>query len=285
MASFTDISKDLLKSSVLLLLASPGLLAGGAGLLALGVGALSASVGFGTLSSGTISLSSAFKTLLDQIKSDTPTIVAAVTAMLVAITAAIKASRPTVISGIKSITDASNSYIKGTQPSFVSSGAYCVDGFIKGINSKVTQAANAAAAMARTALIAANNELGVASPAKELIKTGMYADLGLAKGLIKYADVAAKAASYVGEKTIAPVLNMTKGATAGGLATARELQNMTASVSGIAPVVRTEQQTTVHHTFDKVTVEGVNDKGELVAVADYAVEDMIASMMRRDSRR
>ena len=285
MESFTDISKDLLKASGLLLLASPGLLAGGAGLLSLGVGALSASAGFALLSTDTISLSDAFKTLLDQINNDTPTIVAAVTAMLVAITAAIKASQPTVISGIKAITDASTNYIKGTQPSFVSSGAYLVDGFIKGINSKVTAAANAAATMARTALIAANKELGVESPSKEFMKTGMYSDMGLAKGLIKYADVAAKAASYVGEKTIAPVLNMTKGATAGGLATARELQTMTAGISGIVPIVRTEQETTVHHTFDDVTVRGVNDKGELVAVADYAVEDMLTTLMRRQSRR
>lgn len=276
---------DLLVTSGKLLLASPGLLAGGAGLLAVGAGAKLTADGLSEMSGGVMVLSSAFKTLMDNIEGDTETVIASVGAMMDGIIAAINNKRSSIISAISTTTSTSTLFINGTQQSFINSGAYLVDGFIKGINSKVTQAANAAAAMARSALIAANNELGVESPSKEFMKTGMYSDMGLAKGLIKYADVAAKAATYVGEKTIAPVLNMTKGATAGGLATARELQTMTAGISGVTPIVRTEQSTTIHHTFDDVTVKGVNDKGELVAVADYAVEDMITTMMRRDSRR
>lgn len=276
---------DLLVTSGKLLLASPGLLAGGAGLLAVGAGAKLTADGLSEMSGGVMVLSSAFKTLMDNIEGDTETVIASVGAMMDGIIAAINNKRSSIISAISTTTSTSTLFINGTQQSFINSGAYLVDGFIKGINSKVTQAANAAAAMARSALIAANNELGVESPSKEFMKTGMYADLGLAKGLMDYAKVAAKAATYVGEKTIAPVLSMTKGATTGGLATARELQSMTTGISGMTPIVRTEQSTTVHHTFDDVTVKGVNDKGELVAVADYAVEDMITTMMRRDSRR
>lgn len=252
----SDLSTELLKASGKLLLASPGLLAGGAGLLALGVGLASISISIG-------GLNASFDTLLAKVNADVPAVTSTVRSML----------------------DSTVKLIQDKRPSYESSGSYLVDGFIVGINSKVTAAANAAAAMAHKALVAANNEIGVGSPAKEFIKTGMFADLGLAKGLTKYAHIASAAASDVASGTIQPVINMTKGISSGSLATAKELQSITMGASNIAPLVRTEQSTTVHHTFDKVTVQGVNDKGELVAIADYAVEDMITTMMRRDSRR
>jgi len=250
---------DLLITSGKLLLASPGLLAGGAGLLAFGAGALSTGLGLASITATITDCVNSIKKVPDEVSG--------------------------VGKIINSEIDNSLSAIDGHKSGFQSSGANLVKGFVVGITDNIQSAAVAAASMARAALNAANAEIGVSSPATEFIKSGMYADLGFAKGFTKYAHVASTAAENMAKGTIQPVIDMTKGISSGSLATAKELQSLTLGATNITPLVRAEQSTTVHHTFDDVTVKGVNDKGELVAVADYAVEDMITSLMRRDSRR
>ena len=59
-----------------------------------------------------------------------------------------------------------------------------VDGFTGGLGSKVREAANAAADMARGALESAKNVLGIESPSKEFKQIGKFVGDGFAEGLI-----------------------------------------------------------------------------------------------------
>jgi len=85
--------------------------------------------------------------------------------------------------------------IKALQPEWVTSGTYLVEGFIKGIDDKIQEAADKAAEMAKAAYLAALAALGINSPSKAFAEIGMYADLGFAKGLTDYADTAADASA------------------------------------------------------------------------------------------
>ena len=193
-----------------------------------------------------------------------------------------KKRQPEIVDEVETIVDASVKAIKGKKNDYKLAGAYLVDGFIEGIKSKVSLAANSAAYMASEALKAAKARLDINSPSGEFEDVGMYADLGLAKGLKKYASVASQAATSVGEGAIRPVMDMNKSMQSNRSAM-KSLQNMTRSTD-VNPVIETRKTTTVRHTFDKLVVEGVNDRGEFVAAADYAVEEVLANMMRRQSR-
>ena len=87
------------------------------------------------------------------------------------------------------------SRIKELQPEWITSGSYLVEGFIKGIDDKINDAANKETEMANEEYRSAINALGIASPSKLFAKVGMYADLGFVKGLTDYADKAAEASA------------------------------------------------------------------------------------------
>lgn len=73
---------------------------------------------------------------------------------------------------------------------FKESGKYVASGFAEGINSGAYKAVNAAAEMARQAANKVNSTLDIHSPSRVLIKSGMFAAIGFAKGLaIKTKDV------------------------------------------------------------------------------------------------
>lgn len=73
---------------------------------------------------------------------------------------------------------------------FYNCGGYLVSGFISGIQSRIQEAANAAAEMARAALNAANSVLGIHSPSKVFMSTGKYVAMGLSKGINKFSNMA-----------------------------------------------------------------------------------------------
>lgn len=75
---------------------------------------------------------------------------------------------------------------RSDRPSWEDSGSYIAGGLVSGINSKSRDVANAAAAVAKNALASANAAIGVASPSKEFAKTGKFADLGFARGIIAF---------------------------------------------------------------------------------------------------
>lgn len=53
----------------------------------------------------------------------------------------------------------------------------------------------------------------------------------------------------------------------------------------IEQTISNKEEVTVNHKFDRLVVEGVNDEGEFVASAEYAVETILADIMRRQQRR
>lgn len=92
--------------------------------------------------------------------------------------------------------------LNDTAPQFKTSGRYMMDGLATGINNNKSTAINAAATAALQALKAANDVLGIKSPSREFIKTGMYSDQGFAIGLEKYSSVIVDSSRRVGKTAL-----------------------------------------------------------------------------------
>ena len=236
------------------------------------------------LDSAALVFTVSFKTVSSGVKSSCNEILNSVNQMISALTSSIQNGKSKIVGIVTKTMSSCTSSITGARNGFVSSGAYLVDGFILGINSHANLAAKASAAMARAALNAANRELEVGSPSKKFAEVGKWADLGLAKGLSDYADKAAVAASMVGENTIRPVLSMTNGMLSNNGAVNKALKSMADTSSFSPPTVKSEKTTIIKHEFEPLTVKGVNNRGEFVASADYAVEEVLTSLMRRQNR-
>ena len=87
------------------------------------------------------------------------------------------------------ITDTCNRGIQNIQnrvSDFANAGKNLVSGLTNGIKAKASEAADAAARMADSALKSAKNALGIHSPSREFIKIGRYICEGLSGGLNKY---------------------------------------------------------------------------------------------------
>jgi hypothetical protein len=112
----------------------------------------------------------------DALRGNTDTLVGAMNNLMVAIGEAGKAALTAFI------------------PSFGQVGVNLVGGLLNGMTSMIGKLAYGAAEMARSALIAAKNALGIASPSKEFEKLGAYAD-----GLIKYGGMSESAANNIGQ--------------------------------------------------------------------------------------
>ena len=76
-----------------------------------------------------------------------------------------------------------------------SAGRDIVRGFSKGISDQTFEAKAKAAAMAKAALAAAEEELGIESPSKEFYKTGSFAGKGFINALSDYGTKSYKASS------------------------------------------------------------------------------------------
>lgn len=84
---------------------------------------------------------------------------------------------------------------------FVRIGAYVAEGFKEGILSKADEIAEAAAAIAREAMEAVEEELDEHSPSKEMYKLGAFAGTGFVNGLRSYADRSYKAGAEMADST------------------------------------------------------------------------------------
>ena len=99
------------------------------------------------------------------------------------------------------------STINSYYSNFKESGRYVASGFAEGINSGAYKAVNAAAEMARQAANKVNSTLDIHSPSRVLIKSGMFAAIGLAKGLaLKTKDVIHNS-GIMGEGIISTIKN------------------------------------------------------------------------------
>jgi len=279
-----EITGDLIIAGAKLLIASPGISAGGAALLVLGAGAAGASGGLAALNNNAGALSMSFMTAASGIKVSCSDIVNTITTMISNVDLAFQNGTPKISADATNMVNGAVNAIKTSQPRFSSAGAYCVDGFVNGLTSNTWKATAAAANMARQADAAARKAISVKSPSKKFEEIGMYADMGMAKGLTKYASLASDAAYNASESTLRPVMTMTDAVSSSRGSLNASLLNMTKNPVNVLPSVYSENDVTVRHTFDPLTIKGVNDKNEFVASADYAVEGMLSQMMRRQNR-
>lgn len=137
----------------------------------------------------------------------------------------IKSKVKDVLETVKNIPTVCIEALKGFASGFFNAGKELVNGFIKGIGSKIGEVSAKAASMAQTALTSAKRKLGIESPSKEFIKVGMYTVLGFVEGLDKYKSKSDKAAEKVGTSAISVI----KG-TIGKVSEAAKALNLTPEI-------------------------------------------------------
>jgi hypothetical protein len=106
----------------------------------------------------------------------------------------------------------------------------------------------------------------------------------LSMGLKLYSDQALKAAQDAQESVLRPMTTMSKNFSIDTSSVDRTFAKLAEDTSKLGASLDLENNVTINHTFDKLVIEGVNDKGEFVASSEYAVEKIITSLMRRQSR-
>ena len=284
MAGFGDVSKDLLKASGALLLASPGLAAGGVSLTKFGSGAKKTGEGLSAITAGITDVVSSVKTVPADVTGAGDAIIMAMERIITAITSSLAKTKSDTASEIEGILDTTVKAINDKKPDYITSGVNLVTGFISGIQSRSSAAASAAAEMAASALRAVNSTLQINSPSKAFALVGMYSDMGLAKGLKDYSYLAANAAEKVGTNTISRVVDAGNKALKTNTLMTDGLQRAAQTAISITPTITSSKTVTMNHTFEPLHVEGVNNEGEFVAAADYSVEEMFTSLIRRQSR-
>lgn len=168
---------------------------------------------------------------------------------------------------------------------FYQAGADMVQGLVNGIKANQYLATNAARDLGKAAKNATKQSVDAHSPSRDYEDIGMWMDMGLANGLIKFAKLATNAAKYVGESTIQPVMTMTDNMLSDLGSMGSALRGTASLASALDSSITCEQYVTVSHTFEDLTVKGVNDRNEFVAVANYSVEEMMTELMRKGIRR
>lgn len=88
---------------------------------------------------------------------------------------------------------------------FQKAGTYCASGFIKGVSDSISSASLVGSKLANALIEAAKATLQVKSPSRVFYEIGMYADMGLARGVADYSDYAAKSASDMALNSIGAV--------------------------------------------------------------------------------
>lgn len=88
---------------------------------------------------------------------------------------------------------------------FYSAGLNMMAGLSAGIYAGNSAVVRTATIVAQNALEAVNRELDINSPSRELMKTGMYADMGLAQGLNNYASLVVRAGENVGKTALSSI--------------------------------------------------------------------------------
>ena len=183
------------------------------------------------------------------------------------------------------IANAVQSAISGMSGSFYSYGVNVAQGLANGINARAYAAVNAAVSMANRVKAATRSALDINSPSKEFEDIGMWADMGLANGLLKFAKLATNASTQLAQSTIQPVMTMTDSMISDISSMGSALRGTASMASALDGSITSEQHVVVSHQFEDLTVKGVNDRNEFVAVANYSVEEMLTELMRKGIRR
>ena len=95
----------------------------------------------------------------------------------------------------------------GNDKNYYNAGTWVPEGFGRGIKDNRYAAINAAVAVMRAAIKAAQDEAGIASPSKVFAEMGMYSDMGLAQGLTKSVGIVEQAGRTVSRSAIGSVLD------------------------------------------------------------------------------
>lgn len=95
----------------------------------------------------------------------------------------IEAGTSKVTSSANTMVNDSLAEVKQSEPQWRAAGAYVVEGFVAGMRSKITEAAQAAAEIAMAAYRAAMAALNAASPSRLFMKVGSYVGEGFAIGI------------------------------------------------------------------------------------------------------
>ena len=108
----------------------------------------------------------------------------------------------------KTVTNEANSGAQSVDTT--TSGAYIVEGILKGINDNAWKVRQAASSLATSAANAINSALQINSPSRVTENSGMYFDLGLERGIIRNGRGVYKSAEIVAVRTLS-ALNKTLG--------------------------------------------------------------------------
>ena len=205
--------------------------------------------------------------------------------MMTSLVAGVNARKSYATGAIANVGAGIVSTLKSYTSGFYTIGQNIVQGLVNGINSKRYAATQAAAALGTATKNAMKASVDAHSPSRDFEDIGMWIDMGLANGLMKFSKLATNAAAYLGESTIQPVMTMTDNMLSDLGSMGSALRSTAAMASALDSSITSEQYVTVNHTFEDLTVKGVNDKGEFVAVANYSVEQMMTELMRKGIRR
>lgn len=122
--------------------------------------------------------------------------------MILGLVSGIKSNASQVTTAIGDLANKIIDSVKSKYLSMVSAGSNLVSGFGVGIRNYIGDAVKAATELATSALNAIKSTLGIHSPATELVDVGMFADLGLAGGITKFAKVVLGSIKDLGESAI-----------------------------------------------------------------------------------
>lgn len=92
--------------------------------------------------------------------------------------------------------------VKKKVEDFKEAGKEIISGFVKGIKEKFEDAISAGKELGEKILKSAKDILGIASPSKAFVEVGRWSVMGLAKGLGKFAPLAADSAKKVGQNAL-----------------------------------------------------------------------------------
>ena len=185
---------------------------------------------------------------------------------------------------VTAISSGMQSALSGCKAAFYSIGSDIVQGLANGIKENRYLAISESRTMATLVKNAAKAAVDVNSPSKDFEDIGMWIDMGLANGLMKFSHLATNAATQLGQSTIQPVMSMTNDMLNDLGSMGSALRGTASLASALDSTITNEQHVTVNHTFEDLTVKGVNDQNEFVAVANYSVEEMLTGLMRKGIR-
>lgn len=191
----------------------------------------------------------------------------------------------TATSAVSGIAGSMVSTIGGYYDDFYDAGGDMVRGLADGLDAYQYLATNAASALGNATKNAMKASVDSNSPSKDFQDIGMWCDMGLANGLTKFAKLASNASAYLGNQTLQPIMSMTETAMSDLTSMGRALRGTSDLASSLDSCITCEQYVTVTHSFEDLTVRGVNDRNEFVAVANYSVEEMMTELMRKGLRR